>query len=162
MTVSTVMNAYCSPERPSSSARQANLLFSTRRGETLSPKGQVSSRFQRRYTMSESHTPEALNPLRLPIVFTPSAWQYAVLLEHSDHSEKLQIDRLSNVLRAAFEAHLAYPHEPYVLFDVVHIEPTDHLDHDPLLQLSLSLLQEPGQPDALLIAVAGEANAKRT
>ncbi|MGY2147815.1 hypothetical protein ACW9I5_34620, partial [Pseudomonas azotoformans] len=64
--------------------------------------------------------------------------------------------RLSHVLRAAFEAHLAYPHKPYVLFEVIHIEPTDHLHHDPLLQLSLSLLQEPGQPAALLIALAGE------
>ncbi|PBJ10763.1 hypothetical protein E3Z27_21050 [Pseudomonas mediterranea] len=106
--------------------------------------------------MPDSLIPETLNPRRLPIVFTPGAWHRAVLLEQSDHSEKLQIDRLSHVLRAAFEAHLAYPHKPYVLFEVVHIEPTDHLDHDPLLQLSLSLLQEPGQPGALLIALAGE------
>ena len=106
--------------------------------------------------MPDSLTPETLNTLRLPIVFTPGAWQRAVLLEHFDHAEKLQIDRLSNVLRAAFEAHRAYPHKPYVLFEVVHIQPTDHLDHDPLLQLSLSLLQEPGQPGALLIALAGE------
>ncbi|WP_122419339.1 hypothetical protein [Pseudomonas viridiflava] len=111
--------------------------------------------------MPDSLTPETLNTLRLPIVFTPSAWQRAVLLERSDHAVKLQVDRLSHVLRAAFEAHLASPHEPFVLFDVIHIEPTDHLDHDPLLQLSLSLLQEPGQPGALLIALAGEANAKR-
>ncbi|MNC05617.1 hypothetical protein D3C75_531070 [compost metagenome] len=106
--------------------------------------------------MPDSLTPEALNTLQLPIVFTPGAWQYAVLLEHSGHPEKLRIDRLRHVLRAAFEAHLAYPQKPYVLFEVVHIEPTDHLDHDPLLQLSLSLLQEPGQPGALLIALAGE------
>ena len=112
--------------------------------------------------MSDSLTPEALNTLRLPIVFTPSAWQRAVLLQRSDHSEKLQVDRLSHVLCAVFEAHLAHPHEPYVLFDVVHIKPTDHLDPDPLLQLSLSLLHEPGQPGALLIALAGDANAKRT
>ena len=83
--------------------------------------------------MPDSLTPQTLNTLRLPIVFTPGAWQ-----------------------RAAFEAHLAYPHKPYVLFEVIHIEPTDHLHHDPLLQLSLSLLQEPGQPAALLIALAGE------
>ncbi|MEX5550583.1 MULTISPECIES: hypothetical protein [Pseudomonas] len=106
--------------------------------------------------MPDSLTPETLNPLRLPIVFTPGAWQRAVLLEHSDHAEKLQVDRLSHVLRAAFEAHLAYPHKPYVLFEVIYIESIDHLDHDPLLQLSLSLLQEPGQPDVLLIALAGE------
>ncbi|ABA74770.1 hypothetical protein EKA85_27670 [Pseudomonas veronii] len=112
--------------------------------------------------MSDSLTPEALNTLRLPIVFTPGAWQRAVLLELSGPPEKLQIDRLSHVLRAAFEAHLASPHEPYVLFKVVNIQPTDHLHHDPLLQLSLSLLQGPDQPDALLIALAGEANAKRT
>lgn len=89
-------------------------------------------------------------------MFTPGAWQRAVLLEHSDHGEKLQIDRLSHVLRAAFEAHLASPHEPFVLFEVDHIQPTDYLDHAPLLQLSLSLLQEPGQPGFLLIALAGE------
>lgn len=106
--------------------------------------------------MPDSLTPETLNTLRLPIVFTPGAWQRAVLLDHSDYAERLQVDRLSHVLRAAFEAHLAYPHKPYVLFEVVHIEPTDYLDHDSLLQLSLSLLQEPGQPGALLIALAGE------
>lgn len=105
--------------------------------------------------MPDSLTPETLNALRLPIVFTPGAWKRAVLLEHSDHAEKLQVDRLSHVLRAAFEAHRAYPHKPYVLFEV-HIEPTDHLTHDASLQLSLSLLQEPGQPSALLIALAGE------
>lgn len=106
--------------------------------------------------MPDSLTPETLNTLRLPIVFTPGAWQRAVLLKHSDNAEKLQTDRLSHVLRAAFETHLASPHEPYVLFEVLHAEPTDHLNHDPLLQLSLSLLQEPGQPGALLIALAGE------
>ncbi|QCG68214.1 hypothetical protein [Pseudomonas veronii] len=106
--------------------------------------------------MPDSLTPETLNTLRLPIVFTPGAWQRAVLLDCSDHAEKLKVDRLSHVLRAAFEAHLASPHEPNVLFEVVHIQPTDHLDHDPLLQLSLSLLQEPGQPGALLIALAEE------
>ena len=106
--------------------------------------------------MPDLLTPETLNTLRLPIVFTPGAWQRAVLLELSGHPEKLPVDRLSHVLRAAFEAHLASPHEPYVLFEVVHIQPTDHLDHDPLLQLSLSLLQEPDQPGALLIALVGE------
>ncbi|WP_104910333.1 hypothetical protein ABVN18_20340 [Pseudomonas canadensis] len=106
--------------------------------------------------MPDSLTPETLNSLRLPIVFTPGAWQRAVLLKQSDHAEKLQVDRLSHVLRAAFEAHLAYPHKPYVLFEVIHIEPTDYLDHGPSLQLSLSLLQEPDQPSALLIALAGE------
>ena len=110
--------------------------------------------------MSDSLTLEALNTLRLPIVFTPGAWQRAVLFNCSDHAEKLKVDRLSHVLRAAFEAHLASPHEPYVLFEVVHIQPTNHLDHDPLLQLIFSLLQEPGQPGALLIALAEEANAK--
>jgi hypothetical protein len=103
-----------------------------------------------------------MNTLRLPIVFTPGAWQRAVLLERSGHPEKLQVNRLSNVLRAAFEAHRAYPHEPYVLFEVVHIASSGHPRHDPLLQLSLSLLLEPGQPGALLIALAGETNAKRT
>ncbi|QBQ10275.1 hypothetical protein [Pseudomonas sp. SXM-1] len=106
--------------------------------------------------MPDSLTQQTLNTLRLPIVFTPGAWQRAVQLERSDHAGKLQVDRLSHVLRAAIEAHLASPHEPYVLFEVVHIQPTDHLDHDPLLQLSLSLRQEPGQPGALLIALAGE------
>jgi hypothetical protein len=106
--------------------------------------------------MSDSLTPKALNTLRLPIVFTPGAWQRAVLLERSGHPEKLQVDRLSNVLRAAFEAHLAYPHEPYVLFEVAHIASTGHPRQNPLLQLSLCLLHEPDQPDALLIALAGE------
>ncbi|MCP2072849.1 UNVERIFIED_ORG: hypothetical protein J2Y77_002285 [Pseudomonas lini] len=106
--------------------------------------------------MSDSLTPEALSTLRLPIVFTPGAWQRAVLLERSGHPEKLQIDRLSNVLRAAFEAHLAHPRKPYVVFEVPHIAPNGHPRHNPLLQLSLSLLQEPGQPGALLIALAGE------
>ncbi|WPN21741.1 MULTISPECIES: hypothetical protein [Pseudomonas] len=106
--------------------------------------------------MSNSLTPEALNTLQLPIVFTPGAWQLAVLLESSGPPEKLQIDRLSNVLHAAFEAHLTYPHEPYVLFEVAHIASTGHPRQNPLLQLSLSLLLEPGQPNALLIALAGE------
>ncbi|MEA1029365.1 hypothetical protein T3A99_12385 [Pseudomonas sp. N-137] len=112
--------------------------------------------------MSDSLTPETLNTLRLPIVFTPDAWQRAVLPEHSGHPERLQVDRLSHVLRAAFEAHLSSPHEPYVLFEVAHIASTGHPRHHPLLQLSLSLLLEPGQPGALLIALAREANAKRT
>ena len=106
--------------------------------------------------MPASLTPETLKTIRLPIVFTPGAWQSTVLLDHSDHAGKLQVDRLSRVLRAAFETHLAYPHKPYVLFEVVHIQPTDYFHHDPLLQLSLSLLQEPGQPAALLIALVGE------
>lgn len=106
--------------------------------------------------MPDSLIPETLNTLRLPIVFTPGAWQRAVLLDQSDHAEKLQVDRLSHVLRAAFEAHLAFPHKPYVLFEVMHIETAYHLDPEPLLQLSLSLLQEPGQPSALLIALARE------
>lgn len=106
--------------------------------------------------MSNSLTPKALNTLQLPIVFTPAAWQNAVLLERSGHPEKLQVDRLSHVLRAAFEAHLASPHEPYVLFEVAYIASTGHPRQNPLLQLRLSLLLEPGQPNALLIAVAGE------
>ena len=106
--------------------------------------------------MSESLTLEALKPFQLPIVLTPGAWQSAVLLERSDHPERLQVDRLSNVLRAAFEAHLTHPHEPYVVFEVAQIGPMGHLNHDSLLQLSLSLLQEPDQPSALLISLAGE------
>ena len=106
--------------------------------------------------MSDSLTPEALNTLELPIVFTPGAWQRAVLLEPSGHPEKLQVDRLTNVLRAAFEAHLVSPHEPYVLFEVAQSASTGHPCHDPLLQLRLSLLREPDQPDALLIALTGE------
>ena len=106
--------------------------------------------------MPDSLIQQTLNTLRLPIVFTPGAWQRAVLLEQSGHAGTLQIGRLSHVLRAAFEAHLAFPHKPYVLFEVIHIEPTDNLAAESLLQLSLSLLQEPGQPGALLIALAGE------
>ena len=106
--------------------------------------------------MSDSLTPKALSPPRLPIVFTPGAWQRAVLLERPGHPEKLQVNRLSNVLRAAFEAHLVSPHEPYVVFEVAQSASTGHPCHDPLLQLSLSLLHEPDQPDALLIALTGE------
>ena len=106
--------------------------------------------------MPDSLTPETLNTLRLPIVFTPGAWQRAVQLERSDHAGKLQIDRLSHVLRAAFEAHLAYPQKPYVLFEVAHIASTGHPRQNPLLQLNLSLLLEPDQPNALLIALAEE------
>jgi len=106
--------------------------------------------------MPDSLTPEILNTLRLPIVFTPGAWQRAVLLDQSDHAEKLQVDQLSHVLRSAFEARLAYPHEPYVMFEVACVAPMGHPYHIPLLQLSLSLLQEPDQPAALLIALAGE------
>lgn len=106
--------------------------------------------------MPDSLTLKTLNSLRLPIVFTPDTWQSAVLLERSDQPDRLQVDRLSSVLRAAFEAHQAHPHEPYVLFEVVHIVPTGHPDHAPLLQLSLSLLQEPDQPSVLLIALAGK------
>jgi hypothetical protein len=47
--------------------------------------------------MPDSLTPKTLNALRLPIVFTPRAWQRAVLLDHSDYAEKLQVDRLSHV-----------------------------------------------------------------
>jgi hypothetical protein len=106
--------------------------------------------------MPDLITLEALNTSRLPIVFTPGAWQRTVLLEQSDQAEKLQVDRLSHVLRAALEAHLARPHEAYVLFEIIQYEPNAHLTHKTLLQLSLSLLQEPGQPDALLIALATE------
>lgn len=106
--------------------------------------------------MSDSLTPKALNTLRLPIVFTPGAWQRAVVLERSGHPEKLLVDRLSHVLRAAFEAHLTSTYEPYVVFEVAHIASTGHPRHHPLLQLSLSLLLEPGQPGALLIALAEE------
>ena len=106
--------------------------------------------------MSDSLTPKALSTLWLPIVFTPGAWQRAVLLERSGPPEKLQVDQLSHVLRAALEAHRAYPHEPYVVFEVAHIASTGHPRHEPLLRLSLSLLQEPDQPNALLIALVGE------
>lgn len=106
--------------------------------------------------MSDSFTSEALNTLRLPIVFTPDAWQHAVQLDDSSHPEKLQLDRLSNVLRAAFKAHLADPNAPYVVFEVAKVASASDVIQEPLLQLSLSLLQAPGQPDALLIALAEE------
>lgn len=106
--------------------------------------------------MSGSLKLQRLSLLQLPIVFTPEAWQRAVLLEHSNHSEKLLFDRLSNVLCAAFETRRAYPHKPYVVFEVAQIGSTDHPHHVPLLRLSLSLLHEPDQPEALLIALAGE------
>ncbi|WP_053184554.1 hypothetical protein [Pseudomonas thivervalensis] len=106
--------------------------------------------------MSDSLTSEALNTLRLPVVFTPDAWQHAVLLDGSNHPEKLQLDRLSNVVRAAFKAHLADPNAPYVVFEVAKLASVSEVDPDPLLRLSLSLLQAPDQPEALLIALAEE------
>lgn len=106
--------------------------------------------------MSDSLTSETLNSLRLPVVFTPDAWQRAVLLDGSNHPEKLQLDRLSNVVRAALKAHLADPNAPYVVFEVAKVASASDAIDEPLLQLSLSLLQAPGQPDALLIALAEE------
>ncbi|MBN2977180.1 hypothetical protein PSH66_10875 [Pseudomonas sp. FP597] len=106
--------------------------------------------------MSDSLTSEALNTLRLPVVFTPDAWQHAVLLGGSSHPEKLQLDQLSNVVRAAFKAHLADPNAPCVVFEVGKVASARDESHEPLLQLSLSLLQAPDQPDALLIALAEE------
>ncbi|UVL86027.1 hypothetical protein LOY35_10780 [Pseudomonas sp. B21-028] len=106
--------------------------------------------------MSDSLTSEALNTLRLPVVFTPDAWQHAVLLDGSSHPEKLQLDRLSNIVRAAFKAHLADPTAPYVAFEVVKFVSASNAEHEPLLRLSLSLLQASDQPNALLIALAEE------
>lgn len=106
--------------------------------------------------MSDSLTSEALNTLRLPVVFTPDAWQHAVLLDGSSHPEKLQLDRLSNIVRAAFKAHLADPTAPYVAFEVAKFVSASNAEHEPLLRLSLSLLQASDQPNALLIALAEE------
>lgn len=106
--------------------------------------------------MSDSLTSEALNTPRLPVVFTSDAWQHAVLFDGSNHPEKLQLDRLSNVVRAAFKAHLADPNAPYVVFEVAKLASASEADPDPLLRLSLSLLQAPDQPEALLIALAEE------
>jgi len=106
--------------------------------------------------MSDSLTSEALNTLHLPVVFTPDAWQHAVLLDGSNHSEKLQLDRLSNIVRAAFKAHLADPNAPYVVFGVAKFVSASDADHEPLLRLSLSQLQAADQPNALLIALAEE------
>ena len=106
--------------------------------------------------MSESLTSETLDSLRLPVVFTPDAWQCAVLLDGSNHPEKLQHDRLSNVVYAAFKAYLADPNALYVVFEVAKVASASDANHEPLLQLSLSLLQAPNQPDALLIALEEE------
>ena len=106
--------------------------------------------------MSDSPTSEALNTLHLPVVFTPEAWQHAVLLGGSNHPEKLQLDRLSNVVRAAFKAHLADQNAPYVVFEVAKFGSASDAEHEPLLRLSLSLLQASDQPNALLIALAEE------
>ena len=106
--------------------------------------------------MSDSLTSEALNTLRLPVVFTPEAWQHVVLPDGSNHPEKLQLDRLSNVVRAAFEAHLTDPNAPYVVFEVAKFVSASDADHEPLLRLSLSLLQASDQPNVLLIALAEE------
>ena len=106
--------------------------------------------------MSDSLTSKILDSLRLPVVFTPDAWQRAVLLDGSNHSQKLQLDQLSNVVRAAFKAHLADPNAAYVVFEVGKVASARDENHEPLLQLSLSLLQAPNQPDALLIALTEE------
>lgn len=106
--------------------------------------------------MSDSLTSETLDSLRLSVVFTPDAWQRAVLLDGSNHPEKLLLDRLSNVVHAAFKAHLADPNAPYVVFEVDNVASTCDANHKQLLQLGLSLLQAPDQPDALLIALAEE------
>lgn len=106
--------------------------------------------------MSDSLTPKALKTLRLPVVFAPDAWQRAVVLDGSNHPEKLQLDRLSNVICAAFKAHLADPNAPYVVFEVVKLASASEADPEPLLRLSLSLLQASDQPNALLIALAEE------
>jgi hypothetical protein len=106
--------------------------------------------------MSDSLTSEALNTLHLPVVFTPDAWKRAVLLDSSEHPEKLQLVRLSNVVRAAFKAHLTDPNAPYVVFEVAKFVSASDADHEPLLRLSLSLLQASDQPNALLIALAEE------
>ncbi|MEE5062642.1 hypothetical protein V2J97_01205 [Pseudomonas alliivorans] len=105
--------------------------------------------------MSDSLTSEALNTLRLPVVFTPDAWQHAVLLDGSNHPEKLQLDRLSNVVRAAFKTHLADPNAPYLEFEVAKFVSASDADPE-LLRLSLRLLQASDQPNALLIALAEE------
>ncbi|UZE84997.1 hypothetical protein [Pseudomonas viciae] len=106
--------------------------------------------------MPDALTPQALSSLELPIVFTSGAWQRAVMLEHSDHPENLLLDRLSNVLRAVFETRQAYPHESYVVFEFIQVASAAGPQPDTLLQLSLSLFHEPDQPDALLIALAGD------
>ncbi|MGX9761269.1 hypothetical protein [Pseudomonas shahriarae] len=106
--------------------------------------------------MSDSLTSETLDSLRLPVVFTSDAWQHAVLLDGSNHSEKLQLDRLSNVVRAAFKAHLADPNAPYVVFEIAKFGSLSDAEHEPLLRLSLSLIQASDQPNAVLIALAEE------
>ncbi|TKJ80267.1 MULTISPECIES: hypothetical protein [unclassified Pseudomonas] len=106
--------------------------------------------------MSDSLTSKTLDSLRLPVVFTPDAWQRAVLLDGSNHSQKLQLDQLSNVVRAAFKAHLADPNAPYVVFEIAKFGSVSDAEHEPLLRLSLSLLQASDQPNALLIALAEE------
>ncbi|WP_210639837.1 hypothetical protein [Pseudomonas sp. Tri1] len=106
--------------------------------------------------MPDALAPQALPPLQLPIVFTPGAWQRAVMLEHSEPSENLLLDRLSNVLRAVFKTRLAHPHESYVVFEVVQTASATHPHHNLFVRLSLSLFHEQDQPDALLIALAGD------
>jgi hypothetical protein len=91
--------------------------------------------------------------LQLPIVFTHAAWLSTVQLEQSGDMENHQACRLRTVLRAAFDIHVAYPCEPYVEFEVASFN--NRYQNQPL-RLRLSLLLEPGQPDALLIALARE------
>jgi hypothetical protein len=89
--------------------------------------------------------------LQLPVIFTHAAWLSTVLLERSGDTENQQANRLSTVLRAALDIHVAYPREPYIEFEVASV--SYRYQNQPL-RLSLSLLLEPGQPDALLIALA--------
>lgn len=102
---------------------------------------------------------EALKSTLLPIVFTSDAWRRAI--QPDGAIDKLHADRLSRVLRAAFEAHIAFPHAPRVTFEVVQTAQTNHVQDDPLLKLSLTLLHEPKQPSILLIDLEREHQLMR-
>lgn len=105
--------------------------------------------------MSSPVTPEPPVVIQLPIVISPAAWQNAVLLGLQAPPEILLRDRLRRLLCAAYTAHLDYPHAPCRDVELIQRVP-DQPQHAQCLHLRFSLLQEPKQPTALLIALTEE------
>ena len=106
--------------------------------------------------MSSPVTPELPAVIQLPIVISPAAWQNAVLLGLQAPPEILLRDRLRSLFCAAYTAHLDYPHAPYRDVELIQRDSPDQSQHAQCLHLRFSLLQEPNQPTALLIALTEE------
>lgn len=109
----------------------------------------ASARLPRSLAMSSPVTPELPAVIQLPIVISPAAWQHAVLLESRDPPESLFRDRLRSLLCAAYTAHLDHPQAPSGDLELSQTQP--QCPH-----LHFSLLEEPQQPTALLIALTEE------